>query len=145
MTMPFRVFVLALLLDLPLAAGAQDLKTIQRLDDEFSQAFGKGDFAALAGFYADDAVLLPPGAEMVDEGRTGIESFWAGAVAQVSELRLNAKDVTPLGSEAAREIGTFTLRTKGPQPQDMVGKYVVIWRKVGSGWKIATDIWNSNQ
>ena len=44
--------------------------------------------------------------------------------------------------DAAREIGTFMLKTKGAQPQEIAGKYVVIWQKVGSDWKLATDIWN---
>src|SRR3954471_11641095 len=145
MIMPLRVFALTLPLCLPLAAEAQDVKTIQQLNDRFSQAFAKGDFAAVANLYSEDAVLLPPGAEMVTAGRTGIESFLAGAVTQASELKLTARDVSALGSEAAREIGTFTLKTKGQQPQEVAGKYVVIWQKVGSDWKIATDIWNTDK
>jgi hypothetical protein len=35
--------------------------------------------------------------------------------------------VKPLGIDAAREIGTFTLKTKGQQPQEVAGKYVVVW------------------
>ena len=31
----------------------------------------------------------------------------------------------PLGGDAAREIGTFTLKTKGDKPQEVAGKYVV--------------------
>jgi ketosteroid isomerase-like protein len=58
---------------------------------------------------------------------------------------LTAVDVKPLGSEAAREIGTFSLRTKGQQPQEITGKYVVVWEKVGAHWKLATDIWNTNK
>jgi len=27
----------------------------------------------------------------------------------------------------------------------MVGKYAVVWRKVGGKWKLATDIWNTNK
>jgi ketosteroid isomerase-like protein len=51
-------------------------------------------------------------------------------------------DVKPLGPEAAREIGLFTLTTKGQQSQQISGKYVVVWQKVGRDWKLATDIWN---
>ena len=68
-----------------------------------------------------------------------------GAGAQVGDLKLTAIDVKPLGSDAAREVGTFALKTKGSQPQDLSGKYVVIWQKVGTDWKLATDIWNSDK
>ena len=51
-----------------------------------------------------------------------------------------------LGGDAAREIGTFTLKTKDQQPQEVAGKYVVVvWQKVGSEWKLATDIWNADK
>src|SRR3954463_1661957 len=117
-TVPLRICVFALLFGLPLTAVAQDLETIQQLDDKFSQAFAKGDFAAVANLYTEDAILLPPGADIVNAGRTGIESFWAGAVMQASELKLATQSVKALGSDAAQEVGTFTLKTKGQQPQE---------------------------
>jgi ketosteroid isomerase-like protein len=45
----------------------------------------------------------------------------------------------------AREIGAFSGKTKGSQPQDIGGKYVAIWQKIGDEWKVTTDIWNSNK
>jgi hypothetical protein len=53
--------------------------------------------------------------------------------------------VKSLGPSAAREIGTFSLKTKGPATKELIGKYVVIWEKVGNEWKLATDIWNEGK
>jgi ketosteroid isomerase-like protein len=53
--------------------------------------------------------------------------------------------VKALGPSAAREIGTFSLKTKGPRPQEVMGKYLVVWEKVGSEWKFAADIWNDGK
>lgn len=140
--------ILALLaatcLCLPLPALAQDKATIQSLNDKFAQAFNAGDAAAIAALYTDDAVALPPGGEMM-KGRSDIQSFWKGATEQLGGGKLTTVDVKPLGKEAAREIGTFSFRTKGSQPQDVTGKYVVVWEKVGNDWKLATDIWNMNK
>jgi len=58
---------------------------------------------------------------------------------------LTTVDVKPLGTDAAREVGTFSLKTKGQSQQELIGKYVVVWQKVGSDWKLATDIWNTNK
>src|SRR5882762_9140433 len=55
-------------------ALAQDKATIQKLNDRFVAAFNKGDAAAIATMYTDDAVVLPPGSEMV-KGKTAIEAF----------------------------------------------------------------------
>jgi hypothetical protein len=41
---------------------------------------------------------------------------------------------------AAREQGYAYFKTKGDNPQEMVGKYVVIWEKVGGKWKLDSDI-----
>ncbi|WP_114948303.1 YybH family protein [Microvirga calopogonii] len=125
-------------------AVAQDQTTIQSLNDQFARAFNTGDIATLASLYAEDAVILPPGAEMM-KGRSSIQAFWKSAAEQLGDAKLTAVDVKPLGGNAAREIGTFSLRTKGLQPQEITGKYVVVWEKVGSDWKLATDIWNMNK
>ena len=130
----------------PLAgpAAAQDKATIDKLNEQFAAAFNKGDSAAVAAMYTEDAVLLPPGADMV-KGRENIRAFWAKMAEQVQDVKLTTMDVKPLGPEAAREIGTFSLKTKGAQPEEVSGKYVVVWQKAGSDWKLATDIWNSNK
>ena len=47
----------------------------------------------------------------------------------MSDAKLTTVDVLPLGRSAAREIGTVTLKTKSQPPQEVVGKYVVVWRK----------------
>jgi ketosteroid isomerase-like protein len=53
--------------------------------------------------------------------------------------------VLTLGRRAAREVGTATLKTKRQPPQEITGKYAVVWRKVGGNWTLATDIWNTNK
>ena len=99
-------------------AAAQDKALIQKLDDEFAAAFNKGDYAAVAAMYAEDATLLPPGAPMM-KGRQSIQGFWTKAGEGVTEAKLIAVDLTPLGGNAAREIGTVSLKTKGANPQEL--------------------------
>jgi len=125
-------------------AAAQDKATIEKLNDAFEAAFNKGDFAAIGNMYAEDAYLLPPGNEMV-KGRSNVQAFWTKAGEAVGGLKLTTVDVKPLGTDAARELGTFSLMTKDQPPQQVSGKYVVVWQKIGSEWKLATDIWNSDK
>jgi uncharacterized protein (TIGR02246 family) len=121
-----------------------DKSIIEKLNDTLAAALNKGDASAVAAMYTEDAFVLPPGAEAV-KGRAAIEAFWRQAVQQLSDAKLTTIDVLPLGPEAAREIGTVTLKTRSQPPQEIVGKYVVLWRKEGGGWKLATDIWNTNK
>ena len=125
-------------------AVAQNKATIERLNDVWTAAFNKGDAAAVAALYTEDAYVLPPSSAMV-KGRAAIEAFWRQAAQQMSDAKLTTVDVLPLGRSAAREIGTVTLKTKSQPPQEVVGKYVVVWRKVGRDWKLATDIWNTDK
>jgi ketosteroid isomerase-like protein len=71
--------------------------------------------------------------------------MWKGIAEQVSDPKLTTLDVKALGPNAAREIGTFSLKTKGAPPQEVTGKYVVVWEKVGTEWKLANDIWNEGK
>jgi uncharacterized protein (TIGR02246 family) len=125
-------------------ALAQNKATIEKLNDVWTAAFNKGDAAAVAALYTEDAYVLPPGSAMV-KGRAAIEAFWRQAAQQMSDAKLTTVDVLPLGRSAAREIGTVALKTKSQPPQEVVGKYVVVWRKIGRDWKLATDIWNTDK
>jgi uncharacterized protein (TIGR02246 family) len=126
------------------AALAQDKATIEKLNNAWTAAFNKGDAQAVAAMYAEDAYVLPPGSDIV-KGRAAIEAFWRQAAQQMGDAKLTTLDVLPLGRNAAREIGTVTLKTKSQPPQEVVGKYAVVWRKIGGQWKLATDIWNTSK
>src|SRR4051794_14988442 len=125
-------------------AAAQDKAVIQKLDDQFAAAFNGGDYAAVAAIYSEDAAILPPSAEMM-KGRQAIQTFWSKTGEAVGNAKLVAVDGTPLGNDTAREIGTFSLKTKGPSPVELTGKFVVVWRKIGTDWKLWTDIWNMDR
>jgi uncharacterized protein (TIGR02246 family) len=98
----------------------------------------------VASLYTEDATAFPPGSGMV-KGRAAIEAMWKSMAEQVSDPKLTTLDVKPLGPSAAREIGTFSLKTKGPTPHEVTGKYLVVWEKIGSDWKLAADIWNDGK
>jgi uncharacterized protein (TIGR02246 family) len=141
----WRIVVLVAFIGLGSASAlAQEKAAIQKLNDAWTAAFNKGDAAAVAAMYAEDAYVLPPGADMV-KGRAAIEGFWRQAAQQMGDAKLRTVDVLALGPDAAREIGTVALKTKAQPSQEIAGKYAVVWRKIGGDWKLATDIWNTNK
>ena len=135
--------VIAFAISLTAPASAQKAE-IEAINTKWIELFNKGDFSGIASLYSTDAIALPPGSAMV-HGRAAIEAMWKGMGDQVGDPKLTTADVKPLGPSAAREIGTFTLKTKGPTPQEVTGKYVVVWEKVGNDWKLTTDIWNDGK
>jgi len=137
------VLVLAFLVGLIAPAFAQKAE-IEAVNAKWMELFNKGDFAGIASLYADDATAFPPGSAMV-KGSAAIGAMWKSMAEQVSDPKVTTLDVKPLGPSAAREIGTFSLKTKGPTPKEVTGKYVVVWEKVGEHWKLAADIWNDGK
>jgi uncharacterized protein (TIGR02246 family) len=117
---------------------------IEAVNAKWTELFNKGDFAGVGSLYTEDATAFPPGSGMV-KGRTAIGAMWKGMADQVSDPKITTLDVKRLGRSAAREIGTFSLKTKGATPKEITGKYVVVWEKAGKDWKLATDIWNDGK
>jgi len=122
-------------------AQAKTDPVLDKLATEFAAAYNAHDAAKVASFYADDAVLMVPN-EPMTKGRKNIEAhykedFGRGAV----RLRIRPVESVVAGDRAF-EVGTATA-TLGPLSDD--GKYIVIYKRVGSEWKIAYDIFNSDQ
>jgi uncharacterized protein (TIGR02246 family) len=135
--------VIAFVVGLTAPAFAQKAE-IEAVNAKWIDFFNKGDFAGVASLYTEDATAFPPGSGMV-KGRAAIEAMWKGMAEQVGDPKLTTLDVKTLGPAAAREIGTFSLKTKGATPREVTGKYVVVWEKIGNDWKLAADIWNEGK
>lgn len=137
-----KSFIVAAVLSLAATtAYAADVKQqIEAANRVFTEAYGKGDAAAVAALYTPDATVLPPGSEMV-HGRPAIQAFWKKAMDSGLKLKsLEAVSVVSYG-DIAREIGRASLEAGGP----VEVKYVVVWQRVDGAWHLTTDIWNTNK
>jgi uncharacterized protein (TIGR02246 family) len=135
--------VIAVSAGLIVPAFAQEAE-IEAANAKWADVFNKGDFAGVASLYTDDATAFPPGSGIV-KGRAAIEAMWKGMAEQVGDPKFTTLEVKPLGPSAAQEIGSFSLKTKGTTPGEVTGKYLVVWEKVGSDWKLSADIWNDGK
>ncbi|MGN6747579.1 MAG: YybH family protein [Xanthobacteraceae bacterium] len=136
-------FAIAFMVGLIAPAAAQQAE-IAAANAKWVASFNKGDFDGVASLYTADATAFPPGSAMV-KGRAAIAAMWKGMAEHATDPKVTTLEVTRLGPAAAREIGTFSLKTKESPPKDITGKYVVIWQKAGRDWKLATDIWNEGK
>jgi uncharacterized protein (TIGR02246 family) len=117
---------------------------LEKAGKDFSDAFGRGDVAAIANMYAEDAIAFPPESDMV-KGRAAIEKLWkdfrdTGA----KSVEFEIVDVVSSGNLAA-ETGYATLHVQpaGHAAATEKVKYVVVWKKGPAGWQLYRDIWNS--
>lgn len=115
-----------------------DLDQINALDSGVADAINQGDAAAVAAHYTEDAAILPPGAGRMD-GKEAIQGYWqAGIDAGLSDVSIVATSVDITGDSSVT-VGTLSGKMGDAA---LTGKYVVIGKKTGGGWKIHFDIWN---
>jgi uncharacterized protein (TIGR02246 family) len=125
---------------------------LDKLTAAFAEAFNAKDAAKVASFYTEDAVLMPPNEARVS-GRSNIEAWFKKSIEQgLTNLRLSPTESSTAGGQAF-EAGTYTLTVGSGSSQTTggggssvndKGKYVVVWKRAGSDWKLAYDIFNSD-
>jgi uncharacterized protein (TIGR02246 family) len=112
----------------------------------FSEAFNRGDAAALAAMYDTGAVVLAPNAPPM-RGRQNIEALWAGARQQgFRTLDLVPNSVEVIGNHAI-ELGSYTMVIQPPGQAEITdrGKYMVLWKRQPDGsWKLYRDMFNTS-
>ena len=128
------------------ATTAGDESAIRDLNASWFRIYNTHDAAALAALYADDAVLMMPGAPTV-RGRDAIKAAYEKDMAAMSK----AGNMNNQGSDSeisasgdlAYESNTFTITDKAGKKIDS-GKYVTVFARKDGKWMIVRDIWNSD-
>ena len=100
-----------------------------------------------AAMFEDNAILMPPNQPAL-RGRLAIQHFyegWCHSPMKPTEFTFDHIEATVLG-DSAYDVGTYKLTMvagEGRNVQDS-GKYSVILKRSGNGWKIAYLIFNSD-
>jgi len=139
-----RIALVIVFLTALIAPALAQKAKIETINAKWAELFNKGDFEGLAQLYTVDAIAFPPGSAMV-KGKAAIGKMWKIMAEQVSNPKVTTLEVKRLGPSAVREIGTFSLMTKGPSPKEVSGKYLVVWERTRGEWKLAADIWNDGK
>ncbi|MEX2501837.1 MAG: nuclear transport factor 2 family protein [Trueperaceae bacterium] len=119
-------------------AGPGDLMALPAL---WEARYNEGDLDGLAALYTEAATLMPPDAPEA-HGRDAVRAHTQGyldagaARAEISSLM----DYGVLGDEAWG-AGTYRFFSDAGDPV-AVGKFLIVYRRVGDAWSIARHIWN---
>jgi uncharacterized protein (TIGR02246 family) len=130
------------------ADAGEARQAIEAANTKFVEAVKRGDTTvAIADNYADDAIVMAPGAESW-RGREAVRKGFAGMATQmpVKEFSLKTDDVM-VGGDLAVETGAYemTMQPKTGREVKDKGKYVVVWKRQADGsWKIVRDVFNSD-
>ena len=127
----------------PPDTSAADGEAIKAVSKQWVDAFNRGDAAAIAAIYTEDAKRFPPNSPMI-VGRESIQAWiQVGLDAGIGNLQATMIELS-INGDMAYEIGEYTL-TIEPEEGEATGdsgNYVEIWKRVNGSWKISTDIFN---
>ena len=137
------------------AAASADESAIRTVNVNWGKAYNRGDAKAVTALYADDAVLLPPGAPSA-RGKAAILDFFtkdiADAKAQGAELVFpcepgdrnpapcRSQTAVGLSGNVGWEMGYLKVIVKGAVVD--TGKWLSVMRKKDGKWQLIRDTWN---
>lgn len=120
------------------AAGAQDNPILNRMA-ALTQAYNARDASAVAGFYTDQAALLPPRSRAL-VGREAIAGHYAQAFSQgVGDLAYRVIEIDHSSPETAVEIGETTVKFG---EKTISGRSIHVWKQVNGSWYLHRDMYH---
>lgn len=114
-----------------------------RTASEWAHRFNSGDAQALAGLYADDAVLMPPTDETLFS-RDSIAAYWKKSLAGLANYDVQIVDAQAKGG-LLYVAGVWSYeRDAGNGRREVVGGNVLrVMERQGDGsWKLRAETWN---
>ncbi len=114
--------------------AAQILAVNREMEREFNQK----NYAKIAEFYTQDAVMVGNRIEL--SGKDELTEFW-GNFGALEQWTLENIQITPLGPETALQRGysIMTYRTEEGDLRSAKSLFSLIWIKKEEGWKILLD------
>jgi uncharacterized protein (TIGR02246 family) len=128
---------------------AADVQAVKDLEAAWSKDMVSKDADKWAGYYAEDASGLFPGAGTVN-GKAGIKAVLVPFMADPDfALTLQStRVVASKGGDMVYSQGTYTMTMTDPKtkkPMTDKGKYLTIYMKQADGtWKAVADTYNSD-
>ena len=127
------------------ASASADEVAIRTQSTSWEKAYNGGDAKGVAALYAENAVLLPPGASSVS-GRTAILAYFtkdvANSKAAGAVFALNPKTDVGVSGNMGWESGTYKVTVKGAVVE--TGKFLSVSRKKDGKWLYLRDTWNAD-
>jgi ketosteroid isomerase-like protein len=114
----------------------------------YQEAASAKNADAVVGMYDETALMIPPNAEIVDEGLEGVEGYQFGFIVtpgvslDFELIRVEVAESGDIGWTFA--IGDITIQREGEEPGRDIVRDFHTWKKQADGsWKIVVDMWNS--
>ena len=129
-------------------ATKAELESLRSAALAYQEAASAKNADAVVGMYDETALMIPPNAEIVDEGLEGVEGYQFGFIVtpgvslDFELIRVEVAESGDIGWTFA--IGDITIQREGEEPGRDIVRDFHTWKKQADGsWKIVVDMWNS--
>jgi ketosteroid isomerase-like protein len=125
-------------------SAVSDSSAVHEASRAFSAAYLRGDAAAMAASYTDDGAIFPGESDRIT-GRSAItRCFTLRPGRRVTRHVVTPAHITVDGAHA-HDYGVYEIAGEqdGKPWGPFRGKYVAVWRRDRSSWRMVLDIWNS--
>jgi len=120
---------------------------VKSADTQWSKAAESRNILNVMPFYADNASILPPNAEMVSK-TPDMRKVWTDMLTPNTTLTWTPGNVEVASSgDIAYDQGFYLKTTQVAKGQPVLdrGKYLKVWQKQTDGsWKAVADMWSSD-
>jgi ketosteroid isomerase-like protein len=128
------------------ADKSSEVAAIHAVDQVWLKAYNSGDVSTVVNQYAEDAVLLPPGAPSAS-GRAAIRAYFEKDIAASAKdgfkFSLGASPGGGVSGDMGWASGTYALKDRAGHVVD-TGKYLSVSVKKDGKWLYLRDTWNSD-
>ena len=131
----------------PPAADVTAEQRIRDVNTRWLELIRTGNAEGVAELYVENGALMPPNAPIA-VGRSAIAEGWRSMMATPGfGLTFEPTEiVVSAAGDMAYDRGTYRFTATPPSGAiSDIGKYLVVWQKVGGEWKVAADIFNSDK
>jgi uncharacterized protein (TIGR02246 family) len=127
----------------PAYAADDQMEFSQQVTKTWIAGTAKNDAKSVADLYAEDAIILPPGAKEPIMGRENIEKFIAADFQRppLANYKIETTDAKLLSATSGYRYGTWSGDT--PAGKHLFGYWLSVTEKEGPDWKIKLDTWNA--
>ncbi|WP_224487718.1 YybH family protein [Robertkochia flava] len=136
-----HIILAAILALFPLGGIAQQqdiVSAVLAANRAMEDAFNTKEYAAVAAFYTDDAVLITDANEV--SGREAIDAYWSGMESLGISWELENTEIIPDRTSAVqRGISHLTYRNKEGREVVSRVKFTLLWVERNGEWKIRID------
>jgi uncharacterized protein (TIGR02246 family) len=124
---------------------AADEAALRASAAQWWERYNAGDADGVAALYAEDGIVMAPGAPAA-VGRAAIREFLAGDIAASKSAGITTGgEATAAGvvGDLGWSSGTYFAKDASGTTVD-AGKFVSVARRANGGWLTIRDIWNSD-